>query len=139
MLFKWQVFNKGNAVDVIEESHEQLKKIFKEDNEKFIKITNKLTSWIIPHIETINPQRDNFGPQNLIFSAALDYDFPIFHSNIFLATRIFFSVIWQLCERRKCCIVTVEMSHECLSKCCMVLLATVWNHQRNKKFSLQWA
>lgn len=71
MLFEWQVFNKGYTVDVIEESHEQLKKS-SEDKKNSQKITLKLTSWIIPHIETINPQRDNFGPQNLIFSAALD-------------------------------------------------------------------
>lgn len=76
MFFKWQIFYQCNTVDVVEDSHQQLKiriviaifpKIFK--HKKFFTMEKVFlfTNWMIPQMEMINPQRESFGPQILIF------------------------------------------------------------------------
>lgn len=71
VLLKRQVLDQCNAVDVIEDSHQQLKEnIFIHFSvHDFVEFS--LTNWMIPQTEMIKPHSESFGPQIGIFLALL--------------------------------------------------------------------
>lgn len=96
MLFQGQVFNQGDAMDVVEQPHQSLEEIslqlalsvqcvsrcdFHWHFHRLVKrpldcgeATNiqrffLLTSWIIPQTDKMSPQSDSFGPQIFMLMA----------------------------------------------------------------------